>query len=281
MVKLIVDSVADLDASLAEKEEIGIVPLTVSLKGVDYDDRTGIGLLDIYKAMTEEGEFPKTAAPSPKRFYDAFVKELDAGNSVICITVSSGLSGTYQNACLAANELSQKGRVDVIDSKAAGITIGIVAILAARAAREGLDHDTVLAMAQERTKKMHTYVMLDTLDFLVMGGRISGLVAKAASLLNIKPIIAFNDAGELYVRHKPMGFKKGLKWLYQTTVEKGVDFTNTILGYAYGDTPLLVDQLHGMLEKSIKIKETITTQIGCVIGAYTGVSGVGIFFEEA
>ena len=131
--------------------------------------------------------------------------EIEQGNSVVCICVSSGISGTYQSACVAKEMIGARGKVDVLDSKACGITLGIAAVMAARLAREGADHEMVVAQASKRLAKMRTLVMLDSLDFLVMGGRISAITAKAATLLNIKPVISFDQNGKIYIEHKAVG----------------------------------------------------------------------------
>ena len=194
MVKVFADSTSDLDAPIAEKEGVGIIPLTVTLGEESFDDGAGVSFLEMSRRIEAEHIVPKTAAPSPQRFYDAFLPELQKGNTVLCFCVSSGISSTYQNACIARDQLKDVGRVDVIDSKACGISIGISAVLAARAGRAGLDHDTVYAQGLRRVSKMETLVLLDDLDYLVMGGRISALAAKAVSIMNIKPVITFDEA---------------------------------------------------------------------------------------
>ena len=281
MVKVFADSTSDLDAPIAEKEGVGIIPLTVTLGEESFDDGAGVSFLEMSRRIEAEHIVPKTAAPSPQRFYDAFLPELQKGNTVLCFCVSSGISSTYQNACIARDQLKDVGWVDVIYSKACGISIGISAVLAARAGRAGLDHDTVYAQGLRRVSKMETLVLLDDLDYLVMGGRISALAAKAVSIMNIKPVITFDEEGKIYIRHKSLGFKKGMKWLCEQAVEKGKDFGNTILGFAYCLDRSRAEQLADMVKSQVRVVESITTQIGCVIGAYTGTKGVAVFFERA
>ncbi|MEA4934166.1 MAG: DegV family protein, partial [Lawsonibacter sp.] len=216
-----------------------------------------------------------------EKFYTAFKKEIDAGNSVVCITVSSGISGTYQSACVAKDMLGSGTQIDVLDSKACGITLGIAAIKAARLAKQGLSHEVIAAETKTRLGKMHTLVLLDRLDFLAMGGRINDIVAKAAGLLNIKPVISFNAKGEIVVVHKAIGFKKGMQWLKDQAVRYGKDFSNSILGFAYGENTIKAEELLAAIRGVINVGEVIIARIGCVIGTYTGVSGVGLFFEEA
>lgn len=98
---------------------------------------------------------------------------------------------------------------------------------------------------------METLVLLDDLDYLVMGGRISALAAKAVSIMNIKPVITFDEEGKIYIRHKSLGFKKGMKWLCEQAVEKGKDFGNTILGFAYCLDRSRAEQLADMVKSQV------------------------------
>jgi len=280
MIKIIVDSVSDMPDEYLQKNNITIIPLTVNLNGISHGDRSGISLDEFFAEIRDTETFPTTAAPAPYEFIQAFQTAVDMGDSVICFTMSSTSSSTYQSACLAKSEFPD-AKIDVIDTKCAGMCQGINAITAARMAMEGKSHEEIVAASQKRVPRLKTLVLLETMEFLRRGGRVSAAKAKLASMLSIKPVIEYmaSTDGGIELVHRARGFEKSMKWIVEQTQLLKKDFSDAMLVIEYSTDPEPAYKLKSMLEKAYKLGEVIITPIGKVVGAHVGPKAVGIFFE--
>ena len=280
MIKIIVDSVSDMPEEYLEKYNITMVPLTVNLNGVSHEDRTGMSLDDFFAEIRSTSTFPTTAAPAPFEFAQAFQEAVDAGDSVICFTMSSTSSSTYESACLAKTELPD-AKIDIIDTKCAGMCQGINAITAARLAEEGKSHDEIVAASQKRVPKLKTLVLLETMEFLRRGGRISAAKATIAGMLSIKPVIEYMSStdGGIELVNSSRGFEKGMHWMVAQAQALKKDFSNSLLVIEYSTDPKPAYKIKEMMEKVYQLGEVIIAPIGKVVGAHVGPKAVGIFFE--
>ena len=280
MIKIIVDSVSDMPEEYLQKYDITMVPLMVSLNGLSHEDRAGLTLDEFFNEIRCTNTFPTTSAPSPHKYIQVFRTAAEAGNSVICFTMSSASSSTYQSACLAKAEFPDV-KIDVIDTKCAGMCQGINAITAARMVQAGKSHEEIVAAAQKRVPRLKTLVLLETMEFLRRGGRISSTAARLAGLLSIKPVIEYmaSTDGNIELCHRSRGFRQGLKWMVETTQSLKKDFSNSLLVIEYSTDPEPAYTMKAMLEQVYKLGEVIITPIGKVVGAHVGPKAVGIFFE--
>ena len=280
MIKIIIDSVADMPDEYLEKYDITMIPLTVNLNGLSHEDRSGLTLDEFFAEIRSTDTFPTTAAPAPYKFIQAFQPAVDAGDSIICFTMSSASSSTYQSALMAKAKFPD-AKIDVIDTKCAGMCQGINAISAARMALAGKSHDEIVATSQKRVPRLKTLVLLETMEFLRRGGRISSTMAMLASLLSIKPVIEYmaSTDGGIELIHRSRGFKKGMQWMVEMTRTLKKDFSNSLLVIEYSTDPAPAYLIKAMLEKIYKLGEVIITPIGKVVGAHVGPQAVGIFFE--
>ncbi len=280
MIRIFVDSVSDMPDEYLRKYDITMIPLTVTLNGLSYEDRSGLTLDKFFDEIRNKNIFPTTAAPAPYKFIEAFRPAVDAGDSVICFTMSSASSSTYQSACLAKAEFPD-AKIDIIDTKCAGMCQGINAIEAARMARSGKNHEEIMAASQKRVPRLKTLVLLETMEFLRRGGRIGVAKATLASLLSIKPVIEYMAAtdGNIELIHRSRGFRNGLKWMVELTQSLKKDFTDSLLVIEYSTDPEPANIMKAMLEKVYKLGEVIITPIGKVVGSHVGPQAVGIFFE--
>ena len=280
MIKIIVDSVSDMPDAYLKKYDITMIPLTVNLNGLSYEDRSGLTLDAFFDEIRSTNTFPTTAAPAPYKFAQAFQPAVEAGDSVICFTMSSASSSTYQSACQAKSEFPG-AKIDIIDTKCAGMCQGINAITAARMVLAGKSHDEVVAAAKARVPQMKTLVLLETMEFLRRGGRIGATAARLASLLSIKPVIEYmaSTTGNIELVHRSRGFKNGMKWLVETMQSLKKDFSNSLLVIEYSTDPEPANAIKDMLEKIYTLGEVIITPIGKVVGSHVGPKAVGIFFE--
>ena len=280
MIKIIVDSVSDMPNEYLQKHDIFMIPLTVNLNGVSYEDRSGLSLDEFFAEIRGTNTFPTTAAPSPHEFMQAFQAAVDAGDSVICFTMSSASSSTYQSACLAKSEFPD-AKIDIIDTKCAGMCQGINAIAAAHMAAAGKGHDEIVAASQKRVPRLKTLVLLETMEFLRRGGRISATKARLASVLSIKPVIEYmaSTDGGIELVHRSRGFEKSMKWMVELTQTLKKDFSDSLLVIEYSTDSAPAYAIKSMLEKVYKLGEVIITPIGKVVGAHVGPQAVGVFFE--
>ena len=275
-VRIVIDSTADIRPEL--RERFAVVPLTIHFGDEEYLDGVDIDHRKFYEMLVESDVVPTTSQATPAAFEKAFAEAAEQGESVVAITVASELSGTYQSAVIAAAEYP--GRVFVVDSRTAAIGTGILAELALQLRDSGLTAEEIAQRLTEEREKIFVVAMLDTLEYLKRGGRISKTVAFAGGLLAIKPVVAIKH-GEILMLGKARGSKQGNNLLVQQIEEAGgVDFRKPVLlGYTG-----LSDAL---LEKYVEDSRTLWAEseeplarciVGSVIGTHAGPGAVAVAF---
>ena len=273
--RIIVDSTADLLPEI--KARVHVVPLTVLFGDEQYIDGVTIDHKTFYEKLVESDVLPSTSQATPAAFGIEMKKARDAGEEAVVITISSKLSGTYQSATIAAEDYPN---VRVVDSGTGAIGGGILAERALQLADEGRSAADIAAILEEEKKKICIVALVDTLEYLKKGGRISKTVALAGTMLNIKPVLAVED-GEIRMLGKARGSKQGNNLLVQE-IEKagGVDFSRPVLlGYTgLSDAMLLKyidDSRHIWQEGLQHVRYTL---IGSVIGTHAGPGAVAVAF---
>ena len=241
------------------------------IDGVTIDKRR------FYERLVESDELPTTSQATPAAFDKEFAEVAAAGDSAVVVTLASKFSGTYQSACIAAAEYDN---IYVVDSKSAAIGSGILAEYALECADKGMDAKTIAEALEKKRDEICLIALLDTLEYLKKGGRISKTVAFAGGLLNIKPVITVID-GEIQVIGKARGSKQGNNLLVQRIHESGgIDFDEPIiLGYS----GLSDSYLKKYVEDSRdiwqgKADSLDSTLICSVIGTHTGPGVVALAF---
>ena len=227
-VQIIVDSTVDMPERM--KDRFRIVPLTVHFGAEEFIDGVTIDKHRFYERLVESDELPTTSQASPAAFDAIFSDVASVGDNAVVVTLASKFSGTYQSACIAAAEYDN---IYVVDSKSAAIGSGILAEYALECADKGMDAKTIAETLEKKRDEICLIALLDTLEYLKKGGRISKTVAFAGGLLNIKPVITVVD-GEIQVIGKARGSKQGNNLLVQKIHESGgIDFDEPIiLGYS-------------------------------------------------
>ena len=273
--RIIVDSTADLTAEY--KTRVHTVPLTVHFGEEEYWDGITINHKTFYEKLVESDVLPTTSQATPDAFLQAFQQAKDAGEAAVVITLSSKLSGTYQSAMIAASEYEN---IYVVDSGSAAIGSGILTTLALRLLDGGLGAKEIAQTLEEEKKKLTIVALVDTLEYLKKGGRVSKTVAFAGAVLNIKPVLSVAD-GEITMLGKARGSKMGNNLLVQE-IEKagGVDFTKPVLlGYTgLSDAMLLkyMEDSQHLWAGHMDIVPYVT--IGSVIGTHAGPGAVAVAF---
>lgn len=275
-VNIIVDSTADITEDV--KERLTVVPLTLRFGDEEYIEGVTIQKKEFYQKLIESDVLPKTSQAVPADFSDIFEKIAAAGESAVVITLSSKLSGTWQSAMIAAREYEDS--VYVVDSRNVAIGTAILAKLALRLVDEGMGAREIAERLEKEREKICLIAMLDTLEYLKKGGRISAAAAFAGGVLSIKPGVCIRD-GEIVILGKARGSKQGNNLLVSEIRKTGgIDFTKPILlGYTGLDDTLLqkyIEDSKALWEEGISSLET--TMIGSVIGTHAGPGAVAVAF---
>lgn len=273
-VRVVTDSAADLPPELAAELGVEVVPLSIRFGREELTDGRDITAADFYRRMASSSELPETAAPSPGAFAEAFQRALDAGaDHVVCIDISSGLSGTIQAAQLGAKEV-EDGRVRVLDSRSVTWGLGSQVVAAARAAATGADADAVEALVRDMAGRTRVYGALDTLDNLRKGGRIGNARALVGTLLSIKPIIDLStgvteEAGKARTRAKSLAVLRD-KVVAAGAVEN--------LAVMHGHAPD-VETLVNLLAEVHPREQIHVGVIGPTVGVHGGQAVMGVTFQ--
>lgn len=275
--RIIVDSTADLMPAI--KERVHIVPLTLRFGEEEFIDGVTIDHKRFYEKLVECDVLPITSQATPHTFTKEYEKAAEAGESAVVITISSKLSGTYQSAMIAAADYEN---IYVVDSGTCAMGGGILTELALKLLDEGMDAKSIAEKLEEEKKKIIIVALVDTLEYLQKGGRVSKTVAFAGSVLNIKPVLSVID-GEISLLGKARGSKMGNNLLVQE-IDKagGIDFEKPLLlGYSgLSDTLLLkyIEDSRHIWEGNLD--EVRYTTVGSVIGTHVGPGAVVVAFYK-
>ena len=274
-VRIIIDSTTDLAPEL--QGQVEVVPLTVSFGTEEYIDGVTITHEEFYSKLIESDVLPTTSQATPAAFAEVFEEVAAAGDSAVVITVASQLSGTFQSARIAAEDYDN---IYVVDSGSVTLGAGILAEYALRCARSGMTAAEIAGLLEKKKEDIRLIAMLDTLEYLKKGGRISAAVAFAGGLLNIKPVVNVKD-GVINMLGKARGSKQGNNLLVQE-IEKtgGIDCDMPILlGYSGLSDALLkkyITDSAPLWENGI---DTLRyTSIGSVVGTHAGPGAIAAAF---
>lgn len=271
-IKIIADSGSDLSGQ--ESECLKVIPLKITFGDEQYQDGVTLSHKEFYSKLVESDELPKTSQVPPYDFEEAIQEALDAGETPVVITVSSKLSGTYNSARIAASEFKQK--VYVVDSENVAMGEKILVQYAIQMVEKGLDAEKIVAELEKSKKKICLTALLDTLEYLQKGGRVSSVAGFVGGVLSIKPVVTIKD-GEIVMLGKARGAKNGNKMLTQQIEVVGeIDFTKP---YAFGYAGLEDDMLQKYIEdnKEIWVKSDEKLPIGTIGGTIGTHAGPGAF----
>ena len=274
-VRIIIDSTADLMPAV--KARCKVVPLTVHFGDEEYIDGVTISHKEFYEKLVETDVMPSTSQANPDAFQQVFEEVSAAGDSAVVITVAAGLSGTCQSAKIAAADFDN---IFVVDSASAAIGTGILTEYALRLADSGMNAEEIAKELERAKARIHVIALMDTLEYLWKGGRLSRTAAVAGGLLNIKPVLAIVN-GEIKVLGKARGSKQGNN-LLKGEIEKagGVDFDMPVLlGYTGLSNALLVKYMEDSKEIWADSRAQLnSTIIGSVIGTHAGPGAIAVAF---
>lgn len=270
--------ITDSSANLAEryKSQITVIPLPVRFGDTEYLDGVTLDNNEFYKKLTESDILPTTSQATPSAFEAVFEEITQNGDQAIVITISSKLSGTCQSASIAAEKYPN---VRIVDSLNVTIGSGILVEYALQCIESGMDLDTLANHLTEKREDVQLIALVDTLEYLKKGGRVSKTVAFAGGILNIKPVIAVQE-GEISLIGKARGSKQGNNYLIEKIKENGIDYSKPIL---LGYTGLSDELLQSYIEDSKDLWEQNLskldyTQISSVVGTHAGPGAIAAAF---
>ena len=287
-IKIITDSTSEISQGEAQKADIALVPIKTIFADREY--REGIDLMadEFYRKLEAADELPTTSQPSPGDFEVVYREALNADNKssdlneLIVITISSKLSGTWQSACLAkeviaAEDKEAAARIHIVDSESAKIGLNILVQRARTLRDEGKSVAEIVQMLEEAKTKLRFFAVVDTLEYLHKGGRLSTAAKTAGTLLKVKPIIAVEE-GEIKVVGKSRGLTKAYDEIFNCAEKAGsIDFDQPMaLGYTADKARL--DQFVEVGPAYLKDQKPTVHSIGCAIGTHAGPGAVALAF---
>lgn len=280
-IQFIIDSASDILPSQAKELGITHIPLKVLFGEEEFKDAVDLSHPEFYEKLTTNPIFPTTSQIPPIEFMEAYQKVVDAGDTAVVITLSGKLSGTYQSAVLAAADF--EGKIFVVDSESVSIGERILLLHALKLREQGLSAGEIAAQLDQDKGRIRLLALLDTLQYLKKGGRISAAAAFAGNLLSIKPVITLTN-GEVSLLGKARGSKQGNTLLCNLTTQgNGIDFQMPHYA-AYSSNAEKALQKYLTESEEIWKKGTDSlpsATVGCVIGAHAGPGAIAVAFFEA
>lgn len=279
-IRIVTDSASDISQVKAKEWGIQVLPLKVRFGDEEFLDGVTLSPQEFYKKLVETDEIPKTSQITPYDYAQVFKEAEDAGDDLICFTLSSGVSGSYQSACMAASDFSD--RIHVIDTRQFCISQLIIVQRAVQLRNQGLSAKEIVNTVTEDMKKAHVIAAFATLEFLKLGGRISSAAAFAGNLLMIKPVLTIED-GVVKILGKARGSKNSHNMLMEFVKNKGgIDYTKpACLGYTgftdeiikkyVEDSKVLYEGHEDMIQYA---------SVGATIGTYAGPGAIALAFFE-
>lgn len=280
MIKLMIDSAADIGAEEAKELGIIMLPMVITIGEEEYYDGVDLTPQGFYEKLVESDVLPKTSQVTPFRFEEEYEKHTADGSEIIVITISSKLSGTYNGAVESAKKFGNK--VHVVDSLNACIGERLLIEYALRLIDEGRSASEIVKELEDKKSKIRVIALLDTLEYLKKGGRISSAVAFAGGLISLKPVVGVID-GEVKLVGKAIGSKKGNNLLNKLVQDcGGIDFNMPYGTVWSGLSTAMLDKY--IVDSSAlwegRTEELPKRQLGATIGTHVGPGVVGVAFFE-
>ncbi len=279
---LIIDSCSDLPVELVEELGAEVLNFPYTLSGEEHLDDFGRGQshADFYAAM-RGGDHPTTAQIPRQAFLDAFRAHAEAGEPVLYLGFSSALSGTFDVAWLARQDVLAEypeAEIRLVDTKAAAVAEGLLVYEAALRWRDGMPLEEIEAWVLAERPRLNGWFIVDDLETLRRGGRLPGAVAAAGSLLDVKPLLHVTNEGKLEVKKSIRGRQKSMRALADLVAERAVDPGTQTIAVAHGDCADDAARLCELIAERVQVADIITMEVGPVIGTHTGPGMLAVVF---
>jgi DegV family protein with EDD domain len=273
---IVLDSTADFPDASEHYRNWRVVPLYVNFGTDSYKDGVELTAHEFYERLRASAELPTTSQPTPGDFL-AVYEELGAYDRILSIHIAAKLSGTYQSAGTAAEQLGD-GRVRTIDSESASVGIAMLALAIQRRLERGTTDEEVDALVATYLREHQLLFTVDTLEFLARGGRIGRAKAFAGQLMHVQPILSIRD-GEVLPVKRVRGNRKAFQEFVDALQSQTRDRPELRVGIAHADAPSRAEQLRKMVRNERPQAEIeIVTTLGAVVGTHAGPGTVGFFW---
>lgn len=276
--KIVTDSTSDLSQEWLAENDVNVLGLTINLDGTTYETvgSNRLTSAELLKKM-EAGGQPTTSQVNVGQFEEVFEEAAaKEGQEVLYLAFSSALSGTYQSGTIARDMVldnSPDAVIEIVDTKAAAIGEGYLVMQAAQARAEGKSLAETKVLIEDLVPRLRTYLLVEDLNHLVRGGRLSKTAALIGGLVNIKPLIAINTEGKLEAIAKIRGRKKGIKEMLNLTLDN-LDHSTVMVAYT-GDLAAVQD-IQSILLENDQVTDVILTELGPIIATHTGTGSLAI-----
>jgi DegV family protein with EDD domain len=274
MIKIVTDSTGCLPDDILKEFNIRVVPLNVHF-GKDRVFREGVDLTpqQFYRLLAESPELPTTSQPSPGQFREVFAEMAEGGHQVLCVVISSRLSGTYQSA-IEAQRMLPEADIVVIDSLSVAAGLGLMALTAAEMAGKGHALEEIVARVEQMKQDMRVYFVVDTLEYLQKGGRIGTAAALIGTLLQVKPVLAIRE-GIVQPLDKVRSKRKALQQLLNDLELQVAPGQPVLCMLMHAQSPDEVHDLGVEMRKRLRCERMITVEVSAVVGTHAGPGVVG------
>ena len=281
-IKIVTDSSCDLGINFIEENNIELIPLLLNLDGEIIKDDLGksLGYREFYEKL-RAGSMPSTSQINIYTFEEKFKELLDEGYEILYIGLSSALSGTFNSANMARNNIldeNPNAKIAVVDSISVSMGLGMLIKKACKMIEEGKMLEDIVQWIEENKNKVIHAILVDDLKHLKRGGRVSASTAAVGSILNIKPLLKLNNSGAVEAAEKIKGKKKGLKRLASIVKENAINIENEILYIMHGDALEEAQYLKEIILQELNFKDVKVEYIGTVIGTHGGPGTIATVF---
>ena len=286
MYKIVSEATLDLTNAIIEEYDIQVIPMELQLGEDSYryhPNEETITCKEFYEKL-RGGADATTSQINPMVYKEFLEPLLKAGNDILYIAFSSGLSGTYNSGRMMVEELKEKypeRKIECVDTLSASVGEGLTVLYAARMKKEGASFEEVTAWVKENCTKACHWFTVDDLFHLKRGGRLSTVEAAVGTVLRVKPVLSIDENGKLTVVAKVRGLRKGLDYLKERLMQDAINAKEQTVIIGHADNLETAETLKEMLLSEGLVKEVVISNIGPVIGAHTGAGMIAlVFFGE-
>lgn len=284
MLRIITDSATDLPKSYIEEHKLHVIPTPVVIDDVDYFDGQTIQTGEFYTILDDIKRDIKTYHINPAMFTEAFTPYAQAGDSVIYLCFSTGIAGTYNAANIAKNNVLDEYPdfdLTIIDSKSASVGFGLLVSKLVTMLEKGASKEEIIEAADYFISHIKHVFTIQTLAYLIKGGRLTKFKGTIAETLDMKPIMTVDENGALSVLKTVRGRKKSLRSLIDYAKEKGYHLEDQTIAICHGEDPESLNVVQSLIKEEFNPKSILVSVVGCAIGAHTGRGIIGFCFFDS
>lgn len=278
--KVLIDSSADLPLDKASAAGIEIIPMPVTIGETTYLEGVNLSIEEFYADFANFPELPKTSQPNPKMLLEYYERALAEGHEVVAIHLSSGLSSTVSTAQMIAESTSAPERVHVIDSLGASLGYGLQALSARQILTETTSWPEAEKKILEVRNKMRYVFTIDTLEYLVKGGRVSKTAGFIGGLLDVKPVLHMTPDGRIEPFAKVRSRRAALRKLVEVMEQEIEHPEQQVIGISHANCYEDALSLEQEVRKHLQVKDILIGEIGCVIGSHAGPGTIAVYYQR-